>query len=581
MCQTDRKTIDITRETMIELLGNREEWLMARILHYATLHDFTRYTSTLKEAWRASIEGLSGSLIAMLKRCSEIPEFGPEEEWTQDPCGEFGRIEAGKHRNRGITLAMFLGLMKYYRQSYLDLLRSEASFSGDRRWAELFCRRVFDRIEISFCQGWCEIDSASLIADLQQQNRLLANEKNKFLTLFESYSVPCFLVNNSGYLDCMNFPACRVFGYGMSAGAHYYQAERNERVPDWLYDEIVDFASGREEEQVFEKKYRAGQVERIFVVNLRRMLDISGKFRGVVVSMSDVTRQTGDKLQLEKAHVELKATQAQMLQREKMASIGRLATGMAHEINNPLAGMLQNLQVIERRLLPDIKRNVEVAREVGLDLEVLRCYLERQQIVKMHQAIKDSGVRAASIVKKLSSLNRSSNVAAVPVDLRRLLDKVLLMMQDDVEPCRQEAFSRVEIIRDFAEELPLLSCYELELQQVLLDIVCNAVQAMTSQRGVQLKQPRLLLRVASEQRQLVVEIEDNGPGMTAEECQRIYDPFYTTKEPGQGLGLGLTMAYKIIQRHEGQIGVESTPGEGTRFTIRLPLDNLGAKLQLE
>lgn len=578
---TDSKTSTQTRKALISLLDGHEEWLMERILHYAIQQDFTRYTSTLKEAWRVSIEGLSRSLIAMLKHCDDIPEFGPDENWTQDPCGAFGRNEAEKHRNRGITMAMFLGLMKYYRQSYLDLLRNKADFAGDRCWAELFIQRVFDRVEISFCQCWSEIDAEGLIADLQRQNRFLANEKNKFLTLFESYSIPCFLVNRSGYLDCMNLPACRVFGYGLTAGEHYYQAEKNERIPDWLFAEIATFAEGNAEEQVFEKELQVEQGERIFVVSLRRMLDISGKYSGVVVTMNDVTRQTQDRRQLEKAHAELKETQVQMLRREKMASIGRLATGMAHEINNPLAIMLQNLQVIERRLLPDLQRNIDVARETGLDLEALQRYMLQQQIVKMHQAIKDSGTRAASIVKKLSSLNRSSTTAVGPVDIRHLIDKAVLLVLDDGDARRKETFAKLEIIRDYTDDSPSLFCYELELQQVLFDIICNAAESMYLQKGRAQEDGRILLRVTREEQQLVVEIEDNGPGMTEEECQQIFDPFYTTKDPGQGLGLGLTMAYKIIQRHEGQISVESTPGVGSRFVVRLPVNNLNLKLRAD
>jgi len=555
-----------TRKALRKLILDNEEWLMERILYYATLHDYTRYTSTLKEAWRASIEGLSTSMLATLESRPDIPEFGPDEDWLNDPCGEFGRKEAEKHRNRGITLAMFLALMKYYRQCYLDLLQQADDFPAGEKWAELFIQRVFDRVEISFGQHWSGVDVDSLTNNLQQQNRFLANEKNKFLTLFESYSMPCFLVTNSGYLDCMNLSATRVFGYGLSAGEHYYRADSDEQVPDWLLTELSDFSAGAVDEEVFEKKYRGDRGERTFVVHFKRMLDVSGKYSGIVVSLADVTMRILDKQKLEKAHAELQAAQEQMVQREKMASIGRLATGMAHEINNPLAIILQNLQVVEQRLKTDFKRNQKIAEECGLDLPVLQKYLEKQQLSKMLHSIRESGCRAASIVNKVSSFSRSSQDAVLQIDVCKLLKKAVSLMQSADNPCQRNAFSRVQVCCQFAEPLPEILANELELQQAIIGILENAVQALSAIEN----QPRLDLQVSCEEGYVVIEIADNGPGMTEDECQKVFDPFYTTRAPGEGLGLGLTIVYKIIQRYDGQIRVESSPGAGCKVVIKLP-----------
>ena len=570
MPDATQKSPDETRAALKKLIAGNEEWLMERILHYATLYDFTRYTSTLKEAWRASIEGLSFSLLATLDVTENIPEFGPDEDWLNDPCGEFGRIEAEKHRNRGISLAMFLALMKYYRQSYCDLLRG-ADFSADRNWAELFLNRVFDRIEISFSHCWSGVDTEQLILDLQDQNRQLANEKNKFLTLFESNSMPCFLVNSLGHLDCMNLSAARVFGYALSAGELYYQAKKEERVPEWLLDELISFSGFEKDEELFEKSFRRAGKAQVFEVHLRRMLDVSGKYSGIVVSMADVTTRMHGQQELKKAHSDLTEAQEQMLQREKMASIGCLTSGMAHEINNPLAVVLQNLQVIEQRLKPDFKRNVDVAKECGLDLSAMQCYIKRQKIDSMHQAIRNSGGRAAVIVKKLYGFSHRSEETPVVLNICDLLDTTIERMRGGENFCCDFDFSKILIERDYAESLAVVSGRKFELQQVFHSILENGVQAMTAQDAGGEKQLKFVLRCRQEGALVVLEIQDNGPGIAENLQQKIFDPFFTTKKTGDGLGLGLSMAYKIVQRHSGQLDVRSTPGEGSSFIIKLPL----------
>lgn len=106
----------------VELIQSNQTFLIRRTLEYAKMHNYTKYTSTLEEAWRTSINGLSEALISVLKSCESIPELNVDEDYANDPVGSFGILEAQLHRKRGVTLEMFLGLMKYYRQSYLDLI---------------------------------------------------------------------------------------------------------------------------------------------------------------------------------------------------------------------------------------------------------------------------------------------------------------------------------------------------------------------------------------------------------------------------------------------------------------------------
>ena len=128
---------------------------MKRILAYAKKFGYTRYTSTLEEAWRLSISGLTNSLTDALNAHTDTPELSPDEDFYNEPLTEFGVIEAQRHRKRGVTIAMFFGLMKYYRQVYLDLLKEQSPFPETIEQDTYFVIRSFDRIEVAFCDEWC------------------------------------------------------------------------------------------------------------------------------------------------------------------------------------------------------------------------------------------------------------------------------------------------------------------------------------------------------------------------------------------------------------------------------------------
>jgi PAS domain S-box-containing protein len=136
-----------------ELIRNREDWLMDRILSYAKRQGYARYTSTLKEAWRLSISGLSTSMQETFDKLPDL-ELGPDEDFLRDPAAAFGLIEAKRHRERGISLPVFLGLMKYYRQSYQDLIEASELPAAARARARVWVDRFFDRVEIALCNAW-------------------------------------------------------------------------------------------------------------------------------------------------------------------------------------------------------------------------------------------------------------------------------------------------------------------------------------------------------------------------------------------------------------------------------------------
>ncbi len=278
--------------------------------------------------------------------------------------------------------------------------------------------------------------------------------------------------------------------------------------------------------------------------------------QGAVVRLDDVTTR----VQIEEM----------MVQTEKMMSVGGLAAGMAHEINNPLGGILQACQNIERRFSADLPKNAETAREVGTDLEVLRQYLDKRGIFEFVAGIRSDGMRAAAIVADMLAFSRRSESQMTRVDIRDLLETVLRLAANDYDLKKQYDFRNVNIVRDFQPELPQIECDKTKIEQVLLNLVKNAAQALA---GGEKKNPSTItFHVAREPHFLRIEVADNGPGMPEEIRRRVFEPFFTTKEVGVGTGLGLSVSYFIItKQHKGTLSVESSPGEGARFIIRLPL----------
>ena len=257
-----------------------------------------------------------------------------------------------------------------------------------------------------------------------------------------------------------------------------------------------------------------------------------------------------------------------MIQSEKMVSIGGLAAGMAHEINNPLAGILQNAQVIRNRVSPDLPANKSAAEELGIDLNVLYAYFEKRGCLRMMDSIMESGHRAARIVENMLSFSRKSNVHMANVDICALLDRTVELAANDYDLKKQYDFRRIRIEREYEEDIPFVPCEESKIQQVFFNLIRNGAQAMASKQA----DACFVLRVGRQGEDIRVEIADNGPGMSEELRKRIFEPFFTTKKVGEGTGLGLSVSYFIVvENHGGSMEVESLPGEGTTFILTLPL----------
>ncbi len=276
-------------------------------------------------------------------------------------------------------------------------------------------------------------------------------------------------------------------------------------------------------------------------------------------------------LSLKKREDEKARLEEMMVQSEKMISIGGLAAGMAHEINNPLAGILQNAQVIRNRLKENLPKNVRAAEQLNVRLEDIQAYMEDREVYKMLDSVMDAGKRAAVIVANMLSFSRKSNSGYLAEDMARLLDKTLELAKSDYNLKKRFDFKRIKIITRYEPEAPKVMCKASEIQQVFFNILTNGAQAMMSWDDI--KEPCFELLIVSEHKQVRIEIQDNGPGMKEDVKKRVFEPFFTTKGVGDGTGLGLAVSYFIItESHNGSIEVRSKPGQGTAFIIKLPVE---------
>ncbi|PMZ90254.1 MULTISPECIES: ATP-binding protein [unclassified Pseudomonas] len=284
---------------------------------------------------------------------------------------------------------------------------------------------------------------------------------------------------------------------------------------------------------------------------------MGGAGRGVVIRIDDITQR----LSLEEM----------MVQSEKMLSVGGLAAGMAHEINNPLGAILHNVQNIRRRLSPDLPKNLEVAEQAGIELATVNQYLQIREVPQLLDGIQQAGARAAKIVTHMLSFSRRSTRQMAPCDLPALIDQAVEIAGNDFDLAIGFDFKGQAIIRQFDPALGPVPGTANELEQVLLNLLKNAAQAI-HQREDDSEPGRIILRTRLNPPWAEIQVEDNGIGMSESVRKRTFEPFFTTKEIGQGTGLGLSVSYFIItNNHKGQMEVQSTLGQGTCFTLRLPL----------
>lgn len=281
---------------------------------------------------------------------------------------------------------------------------------------------------------------------------------------------------------------------------------------------------------------------------------IADGLEGAVIRIDDVT----NRVMLEQM----------MIQNDKMLSLGELAAGVAHEINNPLGSIIQNAQNLKRRLLTEMPANLEAASESELAWQNLQFYLQRRDIPHLLDDMLSAGKRATDIIHNMLDFSRSAPLTHSPVDINQLIRSSIAL----VESSLGNLYLGIEHYRvnlKLSQSLGLVPCNPSEIQQVLLNLLRNAAQAIGRDSP---QTPQILISSSENAGYAEICVEDNGPGMNDDTLQHLFEPFFTTKEVGEGTGLGLSVSYFILtEHHQGQLLASSEPGHGSRFTLRLPL----------
>lgn len=409
--------------------------------------------------------------------------------------------------------------------------------------------------QLSF-MAYQNVQQARFIYQHKQDEEELCKLRNYLSNIINSMPSMIVAVDNEGRVTQWNHQTEQVTGLNFKDA----QAQPLAKVFPRLANEMNSILMSIRERRVIKSPKVSRKVaHEICYEDITIFPLVANGVEGAVIRVDNVT----ERVRMEEM----------MIQSEKMLSVGGLAAGMAHEINNPLAGMMQTAQVMAQRLKAgaNIPANLKAAEAAGITMESIERFMEERGIQRMIEAITASGQRVSQIVNNMLSFARKEDAAVSAHHLDKILDKTIELAATDYDLKKDYDFKKIEIIREYDDNLPAVFCQASKIQQVILNILSNGAQAM---QGAGTPEPKFIVRtyVDPVRDMACMEIEDNGPGMKEEIRKHIFDPFFTTKPVGVGTGLGLSVSYFIItENHKGEMTVESSPGTSAKFVIRLPL----------
>lgn len=508
------------------LIAENEDWLIDRVLFYAKEHGYTEFTSTLKEAWRASIQGLSLPLVDALNIYEQPPELDAGADFSTNPIAAFGVKHAIQHRARGVTLKLFLGLNKYYRQTYVDLVMEQHYPTNQQERYRLFVERFFDLVELGCCSEWTNATESTKLLETQERNRTLTNEKNKYLTIFESLNDPVILLDSGGAIQNMNHAAHELFVGSRDPGAIYYGPEQQLTIENQV-DFLKKHSDGTDR---FETILETSSGPQEFEVRIQRMLDVSDKFLGTVMILNNI------------AEYKRASELAEAASKTKSAF---LAT-MSHEIRTPINGILGMANLLKDS--PLTEHQMDYLDKITSSGEVLMAVL--------NDILDYSKIEAG--VLKLESVDFN-------------LCDVMEQVSELVKPAASKKGLRFSLSID--KQVP---CFLLgdpgKIRQILLNLASNAVK-FTAAGSVEME----VFRQSDSNKNIPVihfDVTDTGIGVPRDKIDHLFEPF--TQEDASitrlygGTGLGLAICKKLVTAMEGSITCSNT-GSGSIFSFEIPL----------
>lgn len=428
--------------------------------------------------------------------------------------------------------------------------------------------------------AWMPAEKASDIINLNYAERVIFTDDERLNSILASLNDVVWSIETNNFSTTYMSPAAQRF-YGWPADKFY---ESPSLWLDMVLEEDREHYLG-ELFNIFEKgllhfQYRIrcadGSIKwvsdhiTVCYDEQQQPLRIDGISHDITqqIEAEASLKQRNDELNA--AYSQLQTLQNQLLQSEKMASIGQLAAGVAHEINNPIGYVYSNLGTLQR-YLQDIFLALQGFESVALEAsahaqkqEKIAALKQQLDIAFIEQDIHDlmhesrEGItRVKKIVQDLKDFSHADTTEYWEIaDLHAGIDSTLNIVNNEIK-------YKVEVIKHYTE-IPAVECLPAQLNQVFMNMLVNASHAI-EEKG------QIIIQTALAGDQVVISFIDNGKGIPEDIIHRIYDPFFTTKPVGSGTGLGLSLSYNIVQKHGGRIQVQSTLGQGTRFDIYLPI----------
>ncbi len=404
------------------------------------------------------------------------------------------------------------------------------------------------------------------VNERKQAQRHLQESQKRYQTLFESASdVILILQKDLKIIDC-NLKTVKIF-----------QKDKNAIVGSNMKQFFPEFqangeSSAKKTHKLLKHLHQKGSIlfEWSYINKKGIVFDVE-----VSLTLIELLAKTHI-LAVIRDITQRKRLQDMMFQNEKMSSIGGLAAGMAHEINNPLAGIIQSIDVTLNRMDKDNPANQTIAEKFDFSMDQMSAYLEKRGIKRFLASARMAGDKAARIVSNMLSFSYQGQSDLESVDICELMDLTIELAQNDYDLKKNYDFRLIDIQKEYESNIPGVLCEKIKIQQVFFNLLKNGAHAMADHLKTNGGNQKMIfsLRIKKTGPDICIEIEDNGPGMNDIIARQIFEPFFTTKTVGVGTGLGLWVSYSIIhEHHKGSITVESTPGQGSCFKILLPISS--------
>ncbi|MBE9004607.1 PAS domain S-box protein [Fortiea sp. LEGE XX443] len=421
----------------------------------------------------------------------------------------------------------------------------------------------------------------SVVRDISERKRA-EQEQRRLLTILEATTDIVGMADAVGNNCYLNKAGQKILGILASEINKFHITEvsisdefQNEILPTvlregiWSGESIFRSRNGEEipvSQVLIAHKNKQGEVEFFSTIarDIRERLQIEAQLRQQAEDLAQTLQ-------------ELQRTQAQMIQAEKMSSLGQLVAGVAHEINNPVNFIHGNLSYLEEHSrdllrLINVYQPTKVPEFKALCQEIDLEYIQ-EDLPKILSSMKVGTQRIRQIVLSLRTFSRMDEAEFKAVDIHESIDSTLMILQHRLKA--KPEFPEIQVIQDYGK-LPLVECYAGQLNQVFMNILANAIDALEQGRDNEVSLPTITINTTFIDSDWVkVAIADNGVGMSEQVQKQVFNPFFTTKPVGKGTGMGMSISYQIItEKHGGKLECYSKPGEGTEFIITIPIQHL-------